>query len=91
MRVNVRASAFETNSSSTHTLVMMMSDDYTRFVNGEIVYDRIDKKFVEKPQGNQWRYITFEEFVTDDDGTEIKSIDTPYGKVFAISVVRGDG
>lgn len=40
MKVQVRNSIFETNSSSTHALVMLNQEDYDKYVNGEIIISR---------------------------------------------------
>ena len=38
MKMTVRQGVFETNSSSVHSLTMMMKDDYEKFENGELFY-----------------------------------------------------
>lgn len=38
MKTTVRQGVFETNSSSVHTLTMMMKDDFKKFENGELFY-----------------------------------------------------
>ena len=35
--IQVRKNVFETNSSSTHSLVMAVKSDFDRWVNGEVV------------------------------------------------------
>ena len=38
MKMTVRQGVFETNSSSVHSLTMVMKDDYEKFENGELFY-----------------------------------------------------
>ena len=43
----VRHGVFETNSSSTHSLTMCSGDEFRRWENGELLFDRWDEEFVE--------------------------------------------
>lgn len=38
MKQKIRENTFETNSSSTHTLVMCSEEDYKKFENNEVYY-----------------------------------------------------
>lgn len=38
MKTTVRQGVFETNSSSVHSLIVVMKDDYEKFENGELFY-----------------------------------------------------
>lgn len=49
MKVQIRNSIFETNSSSTHALVMLNQEDYDKYVNGEIIISR-DGNFITKEE-----------------------------------------
>ena len=40
MKIQIRPGCFETNSSSTHALVMLNQEDYDKYVNGEIIISR---------------------------------------------------
>lgn len=42
MKVQIRGSVFETNSSSTHSLVITSTDDWNKFNDGEYVYESLD-------------------------------------------------
>ncbi len=53
MRI-LRRKTFETNSSSTHSLVICSDDDYNKWKNGELYYDSLNERF-----------CTEEEFVTE--------------------------
>lgn len=44
----IRQGAFETNSSSTHSLTICSSEEYTKWENGELYWDYGD--FVEMPR-----------------------------------------
>ena len=47
MKVQIRKNVFETNSSSTHSLVICSKDLYDKFINNEAVFDNSDYKIVE--------------------------------------------
>ena len=38
--IKIRRKTFETNSSSTHSITMCSKDDFDRWVNGELYWDR---------------------------------------------------
>ena len=40
MKIAYRLGMFETNSSSTHSLIIGMEDDFKKWENGELLYDR---------------------------------------------------
>lgn len=44
--IQVRKSLFETNSSSTHSLVMCTNEDFEKFQNGETCLDIYEEKFI---------------------------------------------
>ena len=46
MKISIRRSVFETNSSSVHSLTMCMESEWNKFQNGELVFDRYDGKLV---------------------------------------------
>lgn len=45
--IQVRHNLFETNSSSTHSLVIVTKDEWRRFMNNELVLDLYDEKLKE--------------------------------------------
>lgn len=77
----IRRGMFETNSSMTHALCMVTDDDYQRFKDGEMVYDRYNEELVEAKDDDDEdddRYWNFENFGGD---CEFGSMDftTPHG------------
>lgn len=46
MKRQIRRGTFETNSSSTHSLTMCSDDEFRKWENGEILYDKGNKVFV---------------------------------------------
>lgn len=44
MKETIRRGLFETNSSSVHSIVMCNSDEYNKWRNGDVYYDRWNKK-----------------------------------------------
>jgi len=80
----VRTGTFETNSSSTHTLVIMSKEDYEKFRNGELFLDgdnpitkeeliSRNKEEIEKIFGGD-----FDEFVHDERLDYDSIMDTDY-------------
>lgn len=47
---SIRRNVFETNSSSTHSLIICSDKTYNAWLDGKVVYDRYDEKFVEAKQ-----------------------------------------
>lgn len=59
----VRFGAFETNSSSTHSLIICTDEEYNRWYGGEMVIDKEREKIVSMPSDEElkedrWRYMT---------------------------------
>lgn len=52
MKTQIRFGTFETNSSSTHSLVILSEDEYKKYEDGEIMFDRdgeeVDSKEYDK-------------------------------------------
>ena len=64
----IRRNTFETNSSSTHSLTMCTKDDYEKWKNGELVFDRWNDELV-SPEDKELEdeygdkdYFTYDEF-----------------------------
>lgn len=53
MKIQVRKSVFETNSSSTHSLTMCMNSDFKKWKNEEIIFDDYEYK--------DGKFISYEE------------------------------
>lgn len=47
MKKQIRNSVFETNSSSTHSLVICDKETFDKWKNGELLFDKWEKKFKE--------------------------------------------
>lgn len=64
----VRRNTFETNSSSTHSITMCTKDDFKKWENGELVYDKWNDELIptknKLSEEDQWdnQYQTLEEF-----------------------------
>lgn len=50
MKKQVRFGVFETNSSSTHSLVICDKETFDKWKNGELLFDRWEEEFKEKYQ-----------------------------------------
>lgn len=48
----VRRAMFETNSSMVHSLCIVTEDDFNKFKDGELIYDRWDEKLVDASKVN---------------------------------------
>lgn len=70
MKRQIRRGVFETNSSSVHSLTIVMEDEYKKWENGELIYDRWDDKLVpiteeikeRMKSGRHSEYLTYEQF-----------------------------
>lgn len=49
----IRLGVFETNSSSTHTMVIMPEEDFDKWKKGEILRYKWDNTFVSKEEANE--------------------------------------
>jgi len=59
MKIQIRPGCFETNSSSTHSLVIMDDNEYAKYVNGDIILDRYGNIIDQK------KYAEAKERITD--------------------------
>ena len=68
MKEVIRRGIFETNSSSVHSITMCSDDEYSKWKNGEVYYDRYNKTLVEsneeieREREEDTRYLTYDEF-----------------------------
>lgn len=46
MKRQIRRGVFETNSSSTHSLTMCSEEEFEKWKNGEILFDRWEVKIL---------------------------------------------
>lgn len=47
MKTQIRRNVFETNSSSVHSMTMCSEDEYKKWENGELLFDRWNEEFVD--------------------------------------------
>ena len=65
----IRRNVFETNSSSTHSITMCMRSEFDRWVSGELVWDRWNRKLVPitpaikiSMENDEREYLTYYQF-----------------------------
>lgn len=58
----IRIGTFETNSSSTHSLVVCTDEELEKWKAGELLYDYMNSAVVSAPEEDRYKYETFEEF-----------------------------
>lgn len=73
MKKSIRFGVFETNSSSTHSLTMCSKEDYQKWENGELIYDRYAEKLIpitdeikKEIEEDDYQYETCEGFENGD-------------------------
>ena len=76
----IRYGVFETNSSSTHSLIICTNEEYNKWIDGEMVLDRYADAIVPIPIKNEfeeddWRYVKYSEF---DDKISMETFDYDY-------------
>lgn len=64
MKVQIRRSVFETNSSSTHSLTICTEEEFKKFKEGKLFLN-YDDELVEDNKGESDGCITYEEFFED--------------------------
>ena len=50
MKRQIRRGVFETNSSSTHSIVICSEEEYKKWVKGELMFDSWEECFVGKKE-----------------------------------------
>ena len=50
MKKQIRIGVFESNSSSTHSLTIVSEDEFKKWKNGEVIFNRWEKTFVENKE-----------------------------------------
>lgn len=61
MKIQIRQGVFETNSSSVHSMVMLSSGDYDRWIKGATKYNIIDENFLPTAEANEYNDAKFKE------------------------------
>lgn len=65
--IQIRHGVFETNSSSTHSMVVCSDEDLQKWMNGELLYDYEELVPREDlPQEYLENYKTYEQFMNTD-------------------------
>lgn len=59
--IQIRTGVFETNSSSVHSLTIVTAEDYRKWGDGELSFDRWEEKLVQIPADND-RYLSSEQY-----------------------------
>ena len=94
MKISIRRGVFETNSSSTHTITMCSEEEYNKWKNGELVFDRWQEELVEPKEDNKYHeYQTYDEFWEDEflEGFYEKYTTNSGEKVIAFGLYGYDG
>lgn len=92
----VRFGVFETNSSSTHSLVICTEEEYERFRSGKMLLDRYQDELVD-PENlpadySSYHYYTYHEYLSHGLETYSEHFTTPSGdKMVAFGEYGYDG
>ena len=70
MKISVRPSVFETNSSSTHCLVIVSKTEWEKFKNGQLLFDNYNDELVpntiSRTNGaDEGQLYTFDQFFSE--------------------------
>lgn len=72
--IQIRNNIFETNSSSVHSITLCSEDEFQKWKNGEIFFDRCEEKFLTpkeaeevKKEQERERERLIEQYGNDDD------------------------
>lgn len=62
----IRVGIFETNSSSTHSITLCSEEDYEKWKNGELIYDRYSDSLIPlnemEEDPDRYQYLKYDEF-----------------------------
>lgn len=70
--ISVRRNVFETNSSSTHSLIICSDKVYNDWMDGKVVYDSYDEEFVEAKQPPEIDFHKAEAMYTENKSDYMK-------------------
>lgn len=88
MATTIRMGSFETNSSSTHALVMMNTDEYMNWKRGDIIYDNDHGCFITRAKAA----ANFSDFVHLNDANEFEANDpSEWTNTAVAEALNGDG
>ena len=85
MRTTMRIGSFETNSSSTHSLVMCTQGEFDDWKGGKLLYDRDWARFIDAGEADMddeeadWRYLSHDDvFDWRSDKIEMDTFQSTY-------------
>ncbi len=70
--ISIRRGVFETNSSSTHSLIICSDKVYNDWKNEKVLYDSYDEEFVEAKQPNDSDFRKAESMYMEDKSEYMK-------------------
>jgi len=70
--ISIRRGVFETNSSSTHSLIICSDKVYNDWENEKVLYDSYDEEFVEAKQPNDSDFRKAESMYMEDKSEYMK-------------------
>lgn len=73
MKIQIRRGVFETNSSSTHSLVITTQDEYDKWKNGEVYFDKNNNSFITEDE--LIKYTKESRWIDTDGKTEEEIIE----------------
>lgn len=82
MKIQIRRSVFETNSSSVHNLILCTKEQWDKFISGELVADFYSEKLLSRDDPDVLKYqgdgfLTYEEYQELDYNIFNQSIKLP--------------
>lgn len=92
----IRRAMFETNSSMIHSLSIVTEDDFNKFIDGELLFDRWNDEFIDASKVNleeaeDGQYWSKEEYGGEYFDTSFQHFTTPSGdKMVAMSYYGHD-
>lgn len=83
MKVQIRRGVFETNSSSSHSLVIVPMSEYHKFERGEFVMDTyadelVPAEIAEEAEDDE-RYLSFHDYMASDGEVTTSAYTTKSG------------
>lgn len=95
--IQIRKSIFETNSSMTHAMVICSKEEFEKWKNGELLYDRYNNCFANSEQNNNVdpedeedlydkKFLSYDEYeyLYDDHESDLKNYTTKHGDEIVI-------
>lgn len=78
MKRQIRFGVFETNSSSVHSLTIVSKEDYEKWRNGELIYDRDNDKLIPSQDVDEDEYDSYDYWNFNDYGGDFETSTTSY-------------